>query len=84
MSSSPLSLHVIVNNHGRIYICQPPSDWGEHPKGFRNLWDVHTNPEDVLESLCIELLYEFTIGEYILTIVPTTHDNIMISYLLVP
>lgn len=118
--SLPLALQLNVSRAGTSFLCQPPSEWEQHPKGFGNLWSlspriyitlnilkfeylrlnlgriltgdmrtkqvsyVHRNPEDVLESLCIEFLDEFPIGSHVLTIAPRNASNIMISYLLHP
>lgn len=48
-----------------------------------NLKYTNRAPKDS-QTICVDFEMQFPAGQHILTIVPTTKDNIMISYLLIP
>jgi len=70
----------------KVYLTESVTD----PKGFvfdaskaKEIEYFHEKPADS-QYICVNFKANLPTGEHVLTVLPTTEDNIMISYLLIP
>lgn len=61
----------------------PEGQFNFSPEKATNLKYTNRAPKDS-QTICVDFEMQFPAGQHILTIVPTTKDNIMVSYLLLP